>query len=346
LYDSSDVYKVPPSARDHASACPIISAAHAPFRTGLALLPFEPLPPLRLEILALAMAPIIHEIAPDYDTVIVLKYPCTDFAPWDQYAETLGAADQVPSEKSAPESPSSKLYLDSFSNTADDGMSSVNTEIEVHEGATLSNRDDETVNRSPFFGLGTEREPADADQASPSIEPSDPDEQVVHYHVTRSHLIQASPWFKRTLTGSRWEETRSSTDGLYYILASDWDEEAFLILLNIFHLRKRQVPKTVDLEMLAKIAVLVDYYELGGTEAIEDDIYRWIDAVRRDCAIPKAYGRDLVLWMCVSFVLDMQDEFNKATEVAMRESNGCIRTLGLPIHLLVTGMGHTPFRVI
>ncbi|KAF2801939.1 uncharacterized protein BDZ99DRAFT_402403, partial [Mytilinidion resinicola] len=114
------------------------------------------------------------------------------------------------------------------------------------------------------------------------------------------------------------------------------DEEAFLILLNIFHLRKRQIPKVMSVEMLAKIAVLIDYYNLEKAEAIEDYVDTWINHVRRSYAVPASYGRDLVLWMCVSAVLDLSTEFEKATAVAIRESMGAIQTLSLPIPLSAT----------
>ncbi|KAF2241883.1 hypothetical protein BU26DRAFT_380578, partial [Trematosphaeria pertusa] len=142
------------------------------------------------------------------------------------------------------------------------------------------------------------------------------------------HLTLASPWFKRTLTSSSSKEAVPNlTDGCFYVNASDWDEEAFLILLNIFHLRKRQIPKIMSVKMLAKIAVLVNYYELEKAEAIKD----YINHVRRSYAVPTSYSRDLVLWMCVSAVLNLSTEFEKATAIAIRESIGSIQTLSLPI---------------
>jgi hypothetical protein len=72
----------------------------------------------------------------------------------------------------------------------------------------------------------------------------------------------ASPWFSRALKKEGWSESdQNEKDGLIHISASDWDAEAFLILLNVLHLRNRSVPDKVSLDMLAKIAVLVDYYE-------------------------------------------------------------------------------------
>lgn len=58
-------------------------------------------------------------------------------------------------------------------------------------------------------------------------------------------------------------ETRN--DGLYHVPAEDWDGEALLCVLQVLHLHNSQVPRTVSLEMLAKIAVLVDFYKCADT---------------------------------------------------------------------------------
>ncbi|RMZ67717.1 Nuclear pore [Pyrenophora seminiperda CCB06] len=134
--------------------------------------------------------------------------------------------------------------------------------------------------------------------------------------------LLASPWFRRTLTRKEFAESlRDPSDGRYHIQANDWDEEALLILLNIFHVRTRRVPATVSLEMLAKIAVLVDYYELENAEVMERDTKDWIANVRRSVAIPSSYCRDLMLWICISRVFCMREEFEKTTAVAIKETS-------------------------
>ena len=59
------------------------------------------------------------------------------------------------------------------------------------------------------------------------------------------------------------ESDRNETAGLFHIDAEDWDAETFLIYLQILHLRNRQVPRIVTLEIMAKMAILVDYYDCG-----------------------------------------------------------------------------------
>ncbi|KAJ6191981.1 hypothetical protein J3E72DRAFT_253957 [Bipolaris maydis] len=222
------------------------------------------------------MSMVTHEIDPFADTIIILKNPCKNFAPWD---ETL-----------------------------------ISSQIEVPEP-----------------------EEKHVELAEPASGPTQSEDDEIHYLVSSRHLMLASPWFRRTLTKEEFVESlKNPSDGRYHIQANDWDEEAFLILLNIFHVRTRQVPATVSLEVLAKIAVLVDYYELENAEAIERDTQNWIASVRRNVAIPSSYCRELMLWICISRVFCMSEEFEKATAVAIKESKGWIQTLDLPIHQGVT----------
>ncbi|KAI0182919.1 hypothetical protein EV127DRAFT_40277 [Xylaria flabelliformis] len=48
------------------------------------------------------------------------------------------------------------------------------------------------------------------------------------------------------------KESHSGGDGFRHVNASDWDTEALLIILRIIHGRNRQVPRSLDLDMLAE----------------------------------------------------------------------------------------------
>ncbi|KAH8751607.1 hypothetical protein F5883DRAFT_434009, partial [Diaporthe sp. PMI_573] len=73
------------------------------------------------------------------------------------------------------------------------------------------------------------------------------------------HLKSASPVFKAMLDGN-WKESNLTSDLYYTLYASDWDTEALQIIMDVMHSRSRRVPRSITLELLAKIAVLVDYY--------------------------------------------------------------------------------------
>lgn len=299
------------------------------------------------------MPPTVHEIDPDYDTVIVLTHPCKDFAPFDPTAEISG---HVVSELQLELGVKLVVKLEhdddnDWNRLMTSGESrkkgkkgkkgfirvDVNDDASTVAEGSLSGGDARPIVTELSHNADHVLSSEDVNMAEPRTQKAELEEEVVHFHVSSRHLTLASPWFKRTLTSSSFKEAvRNPTNGRFYVNATDWDEEAFLILLNIFHLRKRQIPKIMSVEMLAKIAVLVDYYELEKAEAIEDYVDTWINHVRRSYTVPTSYGRDLLLWVCVSAVFDLSAEFEKATAVAIRESIGSIQTLNLPIPLGAT----------
>jgi hypothetical protein len=137
-------------------------------------------------------------------------------------------------------------------------------------------------------------------------------------------------------SGTDWKEGyRDENDGLYHVPARDWDSEALLYVLQILHLRYGQVPRTIPLEMLAKIAVLIDFYDCA--EALESFTERWIEYLRVAAPVPSYFCRDLMLWMCIAWVLKLPQELVQATTVAIRRDDQELSTLGLPIMICVGG---------
>ncbi|KAI8710785.1 hypothetical protein NCS52_01538300 [Fusarium sp. LHS14.1] len=78
--------------------------------------------------------------------------------------------------------------------------------------------------------------------------------------VSSSHLTQASPVFQKMLKGS-FTEAVANSQGLYSITATEWDPEALVLVLDIMHGHNRSVPRKITLEMMAKVATIVDYYD-------------------------------------------------------------------------------------
>jgi hypothetical protein len=172
--------------------------------------------------------------------------------------------------------------------------------------------------------------------SSLALKPGNSNVDNVQFRVSSRHLMLASPWFNRALKREGWSESaRDEEDGLFHITAEDWDADAFLILLNIFHLRNRQVPRAVSLDMIAKIAVLVDYYECE--ESIELFTAMWIKSLKENTPVPSVACRNLVLWIWTSWVFDIGDCFKRATAVAIKSSVENFHTLGLPIPSRVSG---------
>ncbi|KAK4149057.1 hypothetical protein C8A00DRAFT_19216, partial [Chaetomidium leptoderma] len=158
----------------------------------------------------------------------------------------------------------------------------------------------------------------------PLSEPSE-----IQLRVSSRHLILASPYFKAALNGP-WREAASvSADCSQDVYAYDWDPQAFLILMHIIHARNRQVPRLVSLELLAKIAVLVDYYECY--EAVEVFAELWLQGLKSQSQLPAQVNRELTLWLCVSWIFGDADVFTSVTSTALQQSQGPLPTLGLPI---------------
>jgi hypothetical protein len=126
----------------------------------------------------------------------------------------------------------------------------------------------------------------------------------IRFRLSSRHLISASPYFRRMLTGP-WKENASRADRLYKVTASDWSEDAFKLLMDIVHGNSQNVPRSINLELLAKIAVMVDYYKCYDVVKFYSDT--WIEGLGNAMKVTN-YSRDFVLVLFVSCVF-----FQRAT---------------------------------
>lgn len=106
-------------------------------------------------------------------------------------------------------------------------------------------------------------------------------------------------------------------------------------MLRIIYCQSHQIPRKLTLEMLAKVAVLADYYDCRKAVVFFADT--WINAL--DEPIPTTYSRDLILWLWVAWYFHLPASFKEATSTAMSLSNGWIGNLGLPIPEEIISMG-------
>ncbi|KAG6312433.1 hypothetical protein E4U22_001813 [Claviceps purpurea] len=229
-----------------------------------------------------------------------------------------------------------------------------------------------TIRRRFFFGLYYMSETEDAHEPTPepiapAIESSVPNDSGeahgdnserndVQFRLSSRHLALASPVFKTMLNGS-WKEiappsSRSKKsrkarkplkNGLdipshYELTATEWDDEVFLMLMNIIHGRNTLVPLSVDLFTLVKMSVLVDYFQCQ--EVTQVVVGLWIDKLSDK--LPTTYGRDCVIWMFVSWVFSRSDIFEKMTLLAIRTCEGGLGKINLPFppNLLSTVIPH------
>lgn len=156
----------------------------------------------------------------------------------------------------------------------------------------------------------------------------------VEMRVCSRHLVLASSYFKKMLDGD-WKEAKAlQTQQTFRMeIKEPWDPDALRILMDIMHGRTRKVPKSISLEMLAKIAVLVDYYQC--LEVVEVWVNMWIEPLK--ITAPKRYSRDTILWMCISWVFRQRVLFQAATSAALMHSRERVQTMELPIPESVIG---------
>lgn len=160
-------------------------------------------------------------------------------------------------------------------------------------------------------------------------------EEELRVLVSSKHLMNASKRFKTMLTGGWVEATVVHSDGLRHVEMEGFDIDAFLVVMHILHHKNLKVPRTVNLEGLAKIAVVVD--DLDCVEAILPWKDKWLTKWRTTDPSLRSFGRDLIFWIMISAVFGLPKFFTVATKTAICYGAGPLPTLGLPIRKTVIG---------
>lgn len=158
---------------------------------------------------------------------------------------------------------------------------------------------------------------SDTDKQIPEDNPTPAPAPDVTFLLSSRHLSLASPVLKTMLSGPWSEGVKMDSDSLYHLTAGDWDSEALAMVMNVIHGRWSLVPTTVALEMLAKIAVIIDYYDIR--EPLQLILSLWMKDFKAS-SIPMSLGRELVLWILVSWVFKDQALFQQAIKVAILRS--------------------------
>jgi hypothetical protein len=90
------------------------------------------------------------------------------------------------------------------------------------------------------------------------------------------------------------------------------------------------VPRTLDIELLAKITTLVEHYDLA--EAVELYSAGWIKHALEKTPVPDNFCSEVILWLYVSDVFKHAPAFEAASYTAIQTSRDDeLRTLGLDI---------------
>jgi hypothetical protein len=188
----------------------------------------------------------------------------------------------------------------------------------------------------PEYSDHGERDPVNTDpetnQDSTSPQTQDWDYGETEMLVSGKHLELASSVFETMITGP-FAEGKADSSGIRQITATNWDPEAFKIIMNIIHGYHREVPRSLGLEMLSRVAMIVDYYECN--ECVEVYIDMWLEGSSSE--LPTVYGRDCVLYLFISWVFSKPRMFGDMAYLALRHSQKLIETEDIPIPAEVLG---------
>ncbi|KAJ1325989.1 hypothetical protein MN608_09190 [Microdochium nivale] len=280
----------------------------------------------------------IIDLDPDGDLILTLRNPDAPFAVWSEdgdcfpdLEQTASAScpqsSQSASEKAKEKKQRKKNRDKGTENTlatpltgSGHGSTSCHQNTQASSAATGSKDDD-------IPG------PIRADDCSDtsSCLPARSTKPSFRLRLSSRHLILSSPYFQKMLKGS-WQESKPQPHHEYNVEAEDWDFEALFVLMNIIHGRNSKVPLGVDIELLSKIAVLVEYYQCYEAARFVSTI--WLKDLR--WKVPSAHGRDLVLWLLISWAYQDPSLFRTITRTAIIMTKGSFSTLSLPIPQKIT----------
>ncbi|GKT62232.1 hypothetical protein ColTof4_02143 [Colletotrichum tofieldiae] len=274
---------------------------------------------------------ILHTIDPEGDVVLVLRNPKAPFAVWKDY-------DWAAKSKDSMDNLDNMDHM--FGNNSKKGKKGKKDKKKSHDIWPLSSVQEPAP--EPPEDIVSPDIPAPecpciepgAGEDSPSVQNANIDDETeIKFLLSSRHLVLASRYFNAKLNGTWKEATPHPVDRRYHLEASDWDPDALLILMQVIHGRMRSVPRRIGFEMLAKIAVLVDYYDCHEVMEVISSI--WIDALKGQ--LPSECNRDLVLWLLISHVFQQDDIFSRITKTAVLEGQGPLPTMDLPIPSIIIG---------
>lgn len=188
---------------------------------------------------------------------------------------------------------------------------------------------DASMKKLEQTSTGGRATPATSTESSKTEETEEPTKPVT-FRVSSRHLILASPVFKALFTRG-WKEGQPTISGEYQITAEGWGVDAMVVFLDALHGRYLKTPKIVTLELLAKIAVIVDYYATH--EAMHLLYPLWVEHLRATTVFPKCLyvSRELALWICLTWVFSDEPNFVIAVRTAVEHNVTQSWAGGLPI---------------
>lgn len=152
------------------------------------------------------------------------------------------------------------------------------------------------------------------------------------FRVSPRALVRGSRFFKASLEGPWLEGQALRTDATATLHLSDIDTSAFLILLNLLHLRFQHVPEAMTTDQLTALAVQVDYFQCEDILArFQSEGYSPLGHEPMAMSVQLADAR----WVFVAWMFGAAKLFRSVTEIIQRQRQGSFDTLGLPIPIAI-----------
>jgi hypothetical protein len=150
----------------------------------------------------------------------------------------------------------------------------------------------------------------------------------MRYLVSSALLKNVSKYFRNTFSDRFSETTLNLDDGRYHVVVEGFNPKAFEHVMNIIHVKSKRLPKKIDVEQLAHIAVLVDYYDMK--DAVSFHAETWAKAVAK-MKFPTTYCQNLVLRTFVARTFGDDESFQRGAQLITKTSKGPIQDLGIPM---------------
>jgi len=238
-----------------------------------------------------------HTFDPDGDLLLLLSRPAEPTSTQSDEANDSTATDAVDTNG-----------MDALEGNA-------NAAAEGQTEATETPKDTETSPNAPST------DPSNGLEDSEKAEAKEPDIEV-HMLVSAKHMMLASPVFRAMLRLDNFKEGKTlHSTGKVEVSLPDDDPVAFIVLLNIIHGRTREVPRTIELKLLASISILVDKYQMQ--EVVEMYSDTWIEDLKG--SIPTDYSESaattIMTWLGIAWVFRKAEQFKQLTLFVEQEGD-------------------------
>ncbi|KAM0664669.1 hypothetical protein ACQRIU_006527 [Beauveria bassiana] len=165
----------------------------------------------------------------------------------------------------------------------------------------------------------------------------DAETQPEHKFLVSSHILRhASQVFRKDLDPSGpWRQPEIQPDGLRHKNLDGFDPKALKHVLDLIHFRNDQVPDKLEMEELAEVAVIVDYFQCH--EAMRFVVKSWIREDRIKEVIDEAQpGRPLILWLLIASVFGIDAITNAAAKTIIENNKEPFDSMELPFSESIT----------